>query len=236
MHSVSQGSSPIDYRLALIVEEALGAVLAPARRLEIVDEALSTAGLDAIPDQPSSLRVFVEGALFSVLARHLEVSDALELVAQIRAALELALNSTDEDRAVSDVRERITLPAPPNRTLVVTGASLVVFLLGDVIGEHVEVLAVSNEDDLRDWLRRSAGSSMMVVVDRKHPCVEPSVCELLRAELSEQSTVVWWGAEPEEHVTVNGILAGGPRTITCDADLRLADLGELCRRLLEGGS
>ncbi len=234
MYSASGSRSDIQPRLALIVEEALAAVLAPDRRRAMLDEALMTAGLEDIPERPSGLRVFVEGALFSSLARHLDVSDALELVGQIRAALELALSATPDDRPTSDVRDRITLPAPPARTLVVTGASLVVFLMGDVLGEHVEVVPVSSGGELRERLRRWAGSPLLVVVDRKHACVDTSVCDMLREHLDERSTVVWWGASGEERGAVTSALAGGPRAITCDQ--RLADLGELCRRLVEDPS
>lgn len=236
MPLATQSRSPAQHRLALIVEEALSAVLAPDRRDTVLHEALTAAGVEQVPERPSSLRVFVEGALFSVLARHLEVSDALELVAQIRSALELALSTAEDERPKSDVRDRITLPAPPARVLVVTGASLVVFLLGDVVGENVEVVPVTSAGEVRDRLRRWAGTPLLVVVDRKHACVDASICPVLREQLGDRSTVVWWGAPSDEQTVVTSMLLGGPRAITCDADMRLADLGQLCARLLEDPS
>ncbi len=218
---------------ALIVEEVLATVLSPERRGELLGEALGMAALPAIPDGAGSLRVFVEGALFSTLARHLEVSDALELVGQIRSALELALDCMEEERPISDIHTRMSLPAGPQRVLVVSQASLVVFLLQDVVGDAVDVLPVSNTPALRDRLRRMAGQSLLVVVDRKHPCVGPGVCNLLRTELGPDSTVIWWGAHGAEREDITRRLRGGPQAITCEFDLRLSDLGELCQRLLQ---
>lgn len=230
LSTTSYASNPF----ALLVEEALAAILAPARRREILGEALESADVDDIPDQPMALRVFLEGALFTTLARHLEVSDALELVAQIRSTLELAMANAPDERPRSEVRERITLPAPPTTALVLTNASLVVFLLADALGDApVEVVPVSNRSELEDRLRRMAGRSLLVVVDRKHACVDVSVCSELRDELDPFSTVVWWGARGAERTMASAMLAGGPRMIACEADLGLADLGELCRRLVD---
>lgn len=218
---------------ALIVEEVLASVLSPERRGEVIGEALGMAAIPAIPDSPASLRVFVEGALFSTLARHLEVSDALELVGQIRSALELAMDTLEDQRPTSDIHTRMSLPVGPQRVLVVSQASLVVFLLQDVVGDAVEVLPVSNTPDLRDRLRRMSGQALLVVIDRKHPCVGPGVCNLLRTELGPDSTVIWWGAHGAEREEVARRLRGGPQAIPCDFDLRLTDLGDLCQRLLE---
>ncbi|HJL16905.1 MAG TPA: hypothetical protein RMH99_14670 [Sandaracinaceae bacterium LLY-WYZ-13_1] len=218
---------------SLIVEEALATVLSPVRLDEVVSEALGMAGLHEIPERPVSLRVFVEGALFATLARHLEVSDALELVGQIRAALELALDAAPPTRPHSDVRTRLNLPPTPNRVLVVTQASLVVFLLQDVVGEDLDVVPLSDEASLRDRIRRFGGEALLVVVDRRHPCVGPGVSELLADELGSESTVIWWGAHGAETEDVSRRLRGGPRLIGCEFDLELADLGRLCRSLLD---
>lgn len=220
----------------LIVEEALGAVFAPARLYEVLDESLRTADVPTIPEAPTALRVFIEGALFSTLCRHLDMGDALEIVAQIRSALELALTTTPDERPSSAVRERITLPAPPARLIVVTNASLVVFLLGDILGDGVDVVPVTNGADLRDRVHRFRDMPLLVVVDRKHPCVDTSVCDTLLRELDARSTVVWWAGDPAEQRLVTSLLAGGPKLVRCDPDLRLADLGALCRQLTESSS
>lgn len=224
-------SKPPAASLGAIVEEVLGAVLAPTRLYEVLDEALRTAELPAVPEQPASVRVFVEGALFSALARQLDVANALEIVAQIRSALELALASMPDERPSSEVRERITLPAPPARTLVVSNASLVVFLLGDMLGDGVDVVPVGSAADLADRLRRFGEAPLLVVVDRKHPCVDTSICGLLAESLDVHSTVVWWTDDVDEQARVSALLSGGPILVATDPDTRLADLGELCRRL-----
>ena len=216
----------------MLIDEALGAVLAPALRREVVFEALDAAEIDVVPNEANDLRLFVEGALFSTLTRHLEVRDALELIAQIRATLELALGSAPDEPPRSDVRARITLPAPPTTTLVVTSASLVVFLLADMLGDTVDVVAVSRHAELRDRLRRTGGAPLLVVIDRKHAGVDVSVCELLREELDASSSVVWWGASTAERTMATAFLSGGPRLVACEPSVGLADLGELCRTLL----
>jgi hypothetical protein len=218
---------------AAIIEEGLGMVLAPDRLWSVIDEALSQAGLDEIPERPSKLRVFVEGALFTTLARHLDASDALELVSQIRSSLELALAGTADERPFSDVHRRDTLPAPPSRVIVVTQASLVVFLLQDVLSDSADVVAINTVAELSDRLRRLHGQPVLVVVDRKHACTDLSVCELLRVELDSDSVVVWWGAPTSEQAEVSSLLRDGPRAIACQFDLRLSDLGDLCQRLLQ---
>lgn len=218
--------------VSIIVDEVLSAVLAPARKDSTLGEALEMAELDAIPEQPTSLRIFVEGALFATLARHLEVSDALELVAQIRASLELALDTAPDERPTSDIRGRMRLESAPTRVLVVTQASLVVFLLQDVLGDEVEVMPIDDQATLRDRLRRLAGQPLLVVVDRKHPCAGPGVCELLGQELDASSTVVWWGAQGAELSRVERLLRNGPRVVPCPFDVQLVDLGGVCRRLL----
>lgn len=222
---------PAVHPYAAIVEEALSVVLAPDRRSDVVFDALVIAGLTTLPERPTSMRIFVEGALFSSLAKHLGVETALEIVAQIRAALEIALG-VDDKPPRSDVRERIRIeePAGPRKALVVTQASLVVFLLQDMIGDEIEVLPINSEAELKDRMPR-AGEAALVVIDRKHPCVDLDSCSVLR-KLSADSTVVWWGASPLEQETLHSLLSDGPRVVACDFDLRLADLGDLCRELL----
>src|SRR5690606_22820983 len=135
----------------------------------------------------------VEGALFTTVARHLDVSDGLELVAQIRAALALAYRSEPDERPPSHIRAAGLTMSRPRRVVVVSRASLVVFLLQDVLGESVDVMPATTPSGLCDRLRRSPGP-VVVVVDRKHPCVDESVCALLAEELPKGSTVLWWGA------------------------------------------
>jgi hypothetical protein len=219
---------PATHPYAVIVDEALGAVLAPERRADVVLDALLIAGTTAIPSKPTSMRIFVEGALFSSLSRHLGVEIALEVTSQIRSALELALETDDRPR--SDVRPRIRVEPAPKCALVVTQASLVVFLLQDMIGNEVDVMPINSEAELRDRLPKH-GESVLVVIDRKHPCVDLTACNTLR-RLGQSSTVVWWGAPALEHDALMKNLADGPRVVACELDLRLADLGELCRELL----
>lgn len=215
----------------LIVEEALGAVLAPAILYEVLEEALRAAELTTIPDQPSSLRVFLEGPVFSTLTQYVSVPDALEVVAQVRSALELALASTPEERPSSEVRERITLPAPPARVVVVTSASLVVFLLADELGDDIDVVPVATAGDLMDRARRFGDRPLLIVVDRRHPAVEASVCEDLARALHPKHTVVWWTDDPDEHEWASRQLEGGPTVVRFRRGMGLADLARLCRRL-----
>ncbi len=226
------GTQPLPQpTLGLIVEEALAAVFAPAKLYEVLDESLRTAELPNIPEAPMALRIFLEGALFTTLTGHVAVGDALEIVHQIRSSLELAMASLPDERPSSAVRERITLPAPPARVIVATNASLVVFLLGDMLGDAVDVVPVANAGDLEDRVVRFGGSPLLVVVDRKHACVDASVLDILSHELDQRSTIVWWAAEPDEQALVTARLQNGPVVVPTDPDLRLADLGQLCRNL-----
>lgn len=218
----------------LIVQEVLSSVLAPHRMREVLAESLVTAGLDDLPDEVESLRSFVEGALFTTVARHLDVPDGLELVAQIRAALALAYRAEPDDRPASHIRAGLTM-ARPRQVIVVSGASLVVFLLQDVLGEAIDVMPATTAPVLRDRLRRSPGP-VVVVVDRKHPCVDESICELLAEELPKGSTVLWWGAHGAEIEAVRQSLcprpSEGPRLVPCALEMQLADVGDVCRALL----
>ena len=236
MPSLSFTPIPGRSGVGAIVEEVLSSVLAPGRRDEVLREALELASLDEVPDRPTSLRVFIEGALFATLAQKFEVSDALELVNQLRASLGPAFNtSRAEERTTSDIRSRLgVVTTAPNHVLVLTQASLVVFLLQDVLGDAVDVLPIDDRVTLRDRLRRYGGQPLLVVIDRKHPCEGPGVCDLLKAELSAESTVVWGGAGGEEIDDVQRRLEGGPRLVPCAFDLALADLGELCRATMRG--
>lgn len=216
--------------LAIIVEEALGAVLAPRRCGEVVDEALEAGGLDTMPDRPMAMRIFLEGPLFSVLTRHMSVPDAIELVSQVRGALDLALSLSSDDRPVSDVRERPALPAARTSAFVVTNASVVVFLLADVLGDAVDVLTVA-PSELRG--RLAVDAPRLVIVDRRYPSVDTSICATLK-RMPASGVVVWWAAEVAEQLTVGRLLRGGPRVVTTAPDLTLADLGALCRDLLDG--
>lgn len=210
--------------------------MAPAARRELLAEALATAELDAIPTRPAALRAFVEGALFSVLTRWLELRDSVELIAQLRATLELAFSAQPEEEAGSEVRPCVPLPSTPTAVWVVTSASLVVFLLGDILGDDADVVPITDESKLRERLERTKGRPIVLVVDRKHPAVDLSICTLLREELDPHSTVIWWGASPAERTMASAALAGGPRLIPCETEVGLADLAELCGRLLDGSS
>ena len=212
--------------------EALGAVLAPKRRREVIEEALDAAGASMLPTSSADLRLFVDGPLFAALARHLEVSDALELVHQVRGSMALALSEV-EGAPISDIRNarRILSPAP-QRVFVATAASLVVFLLQDVLGDTVEVFPAGDLSVLEDRIRRSPAQRLLVIIDRKHPCVDRGVTSLLTRELGEDSTVIWWGAPGSESRLVGEDLRGGPRVIPCGFDTSLADLSDICRTLL----
>jgi len=235
--SAADGGSP---SVALIVEEVLGAVLSPRRVREVLDDALRLGGLGKIPQSPVSLRVFIEGALFSTLSRQLGISSALDVGEQLRAALALALR--DESLrpqgppARRDPRTRppTAPPSEPPRVLVVSQASLVVFLLQDMLGPSIEVKSLTSESDLSDALRRGAARPTLVVVDRRHPCVGPGVCKLLGEHVPERSTVVWWAAQSDEQNDVEARMARATaQLITTAHDMDLADLGELCRGVVD---
>lgn len=222
---------------ASIVEEVLSAILSPRRVREVIDEALRLGGAATVPDSPVSLRVFIEGPLFSALSRHLGIGDALDIGAQVRAALALALREevgAAVEPDTSEVRERrVSAPAQGVRVLAVTKASIVVFLLQDMLGEGVEIHPVGSERALEDRLRRLGGSPSLIVIDRRHPCVGLEACRLLVGLAPRTSTVVWWGAQGPEQLEVEERLEGGPRVIPTHRDMELADLGELCRGVIE---
>lgn len=203
---------------------------------KVLREACQAAGLASVPDEPVALRIFLEGALSTALTRRLGVPMALELGGQIRESL-LHVFEPEEPNVqvtgelpISEARERVRLsgPAAGHMALVVTQASLVVFLLQDQLNNAVEVLPVSGEKELKDRLRRFGGRSLLVVIDRRHPCVGPSVARMLRRELEPTSSVVWWGADQAEMLEVEAALSGGPRFIRTSDECRLADLGSVC--------
>ena len=115
--------------------------------------------------------------------------------------------------------------------LVVTQASLVVFLLQDMLGESVPIRVVSTEDELVERLARARGP-LTLVVDRKHPVVGPEAAPHLRA-LPAGSAVVWWGGSEYEQLRVLSALDEFVTLVSTAHELRLADLGELCRSLVE---
>jgi hypothetical protein len=222
-------SSPAP-RLSRIVDEALQSVLSPERSDEIVSEALGAAALPTVPDEPGALRVFVEGPLFACLARHLEVSDALELTGQLRGALELAFGAPPS-RTRSDVRRRPTLPAEPSRVLVATRASHLVFRLHELLEERVEVLPLDDEARLRERVERVARGAVLIV-DRERPGVPAELASLLAAALPPGVTVVWWRASDAERRAVAAELAGGPRFVGCAPERALGELAAVCRDAL----
>jgi len=235
--SADRGGSP---SAALIVEEVLSAVLSPRRVREVLDDALRLGGLGEIPTSPVSLRVFIEGALFSTLSRQLGIGSALDVGEQLRAALALALR--DESLRPSGPPAQpgphghppTAPPSEPPRVLVVSQASLVVFLLQDMLGAGIEVKSLTSETDLADALRRSAARPCVVVIDRRHPCVGPGACKVLGEHVPERSTIVWWASNAEEQRDVEQRLgAGAAHLITTAHDMDLADLGELCRGVVD---
>ena len=215
--------------LSMIVHETLATVFSPPRLRKVLAEACDVAGLRAIPEAPVSLQVFVEGPLFTTLARRLGVSVALELNRQIREAVEPGI-AVDEGpiSAVHKGRDQLTAPPPARRVLAVTQASLVVFLLQDQLGDSVEVLPIGDARHLEDRLRRFGGQPLLVVVDRRHPCVGPEVARLLRRLLEPIGCVIWWGAEADEQLLVEAELTGGPTFVPTSDSLQLADLGGVC--------
>jgi hypothetical protein len=224
---VALSSSLRSHPFAVLVEEALSAVLAPARRGDVLFDAMHRAGIDEIPDHPVAMRSFVEGALFTAIARELETEQALELTSQIRATLEVAFaTEVPDDRPISSVLSRTT-----RRAIIATRASLVGFLLQDALGDYVRVHVVETQRALIDQLR-ALREPLLVVVDRRNACVDEQSCAVLGAALDPRSTVVWWGASEEERLRVRRGLAEGPRAIVCESELRLAELGGLCRNII----
>lgn len=216
--------------LAAVLDEALGAVLSPAMRGDVLTEAVAVAGLDAVPRDPSEMRLFLEGPLFSTLARHIAISDALELLAQVRAALELALGHADEAPR-SDVRERPWPPGAARTTaLVVTPAAEALFFLADLVGEDVDVLSVASASELRQQLSR--GAPRLVLVDRRTG-VAPDVYDVLLERLSRSTIVLLWGGAAVDRAN-DSTLAGRLRLVTTPPHLRLGELGALCQELLHG--
>ncbi|MCC6874597.1 MAG: hypothetical protein IT378_09860 [Sandaracinaceae bacterium] len=214
-----------------VLHEVLGAVFAPSQRDTILHDALETAGLEDVPVLPTALRVFVEGALFTSLARWVGVDDAIELVRQTRGALEVALASTASPR--SDIRPRPQFVRPES-VLVASHASLVVFLLQDVLGSSVEVVGAASLASLRREIALRSGRPLLVIVDRRHPCVDVSAVEVFES-LGEDSVVVWWSAMLAEQAKVRESLSSRVRLLVRDTDARLGDLGELCATLVAGG-
>lgn len=223
---------------ATIVEEVLSAILSPRRVKEVIDEALRLGEGATVPESPIQLRVFVEGPLFSSLSRHLGIGDALDVSAQVRATLALALREDASHVAEADsseVRERrVSNPASGAiRVLAVTQASVVVFLLQDMLGDAVEVQSINSMAALEDRLRRIGAQPSLIVVDRRHPAVGPDACRILVGHTPRTATVIWWGAQGPEQLEVEERLDGGPRLIPTHRDMELADLGELCRGVIE---
>lgn len=223
---------------ATIVEEVLSAILSPRRVKEVIDEALRLGEGTTVPESPIQLRVFVEGPLFSSLSRHLGIGDALDVSAQVRATLALALREDvggGAEAESSEVRERRVSSRANGaiRVLAVTQASVVVFLLQDMLGDAVEVQSINSVGALEDRLRRIGGQPSLIVIDRRHPSVGPDVCRILVGLAPRTSTVIWWGAQGPEQLEVEERLDGGPRLIPTHRDMELADLGELCRGVIE---
>lgn len=225
---------PHEPSLQVVLDEALAMVLAPSRAQQVVREALELSGLTDVPKRPVALRIFVEGALFTTISRHLDIGSALEISAQIRGALGPALRAGGvDDHPGSDIRIAKALPLHRGRAIVATSASIVVFLLQDILGDDVELMPASSEDELVDRLRRSAGQPLLIVIDRRHPCVDTRVCSTLRRQLDDRSAVVWWSAPEDELREVDAELFGGPQLIPTESEATLADLGELCRNVLD---
>lgn len=228
IHQSPDSGSP---HLGMVVEEGLRAVLSPTHAEVVLREALILAGLPELPRRPMALRVFVEGALFAVLGEHLDVGDALEVLSQLRAALSHMVPEMASPPPSSDIRRRGTVPEHPRNVVVATEASLVVFLLQDMLGDDVEILPVSSEAQLLDRLRRSI-YPMLLVVDRKHACVGPEVLPGLR-DLRPGSAVIWWGGPSHEQLRCESALGTDVSLISTDERMRLADLGELCDSLMK---
>ena len=220
----------LDPRMA-IIEEVLSTVLVPDRVEKVIREALSAADLTEVPRTAVELEAFVDGALFATLARHLDIGDGLEVVTQIRASLALVLE-TDTFRPVSDVRSATRVTATARRVLVATRASLVVFLLQDVLGDEVDVFPIADETVLTKRLALEPTTGL-IVVDRKHSCLETSACSLLR-KLDPRATVMWWGGTSTEVQEVTRQLAGGPNLHAFAEDASLADLSDMVRALMLG--
>ena len=217
----------------LIVEEVLRAVLSSRRVRQVLEDACQIAGIGAVPYAPISLRVFVEGALFSTLSRQLGISDALDVSEQIRGALALALRDNLEEESSGIRLKRSEAPGSSPHVLVLSQASLVVFLLQDVLDDDVNLIQLKSQDELENRLARMGAQPMLIVVDRRHPCVGPGACPILVERSSPTSTVVWWGADEAERAEVERRLEGGPRLVPAAHDLDLADLGLLCRGVIE---
>lgn len=210
-----------------IVEEALAAVFHPARVSKIVEDALELAGLETVPERPTTLRIFVEGALFAALSRELEISDALEVLAQVRSSLENVFDGGAGGAASSDIRAKGSGPQHPRSVLVATQASLVVFLLQDMLGESVEILPASGAAMLAERIERMT-EPLLLLVDRKHPCVGMEVLRHL-SKLPAGSSVIWWGGGSHESLRVESALTDHVSLVPTHDELRLADLGEMCR-------
>lgn len=216
--------------LAAVLDEALGAVLSPGIRGDVLTEAVAVGGLDAVPRDPSEMRLFLEGPLFSTLARHIAISDALELLSQVRSALELALGHSDEAPR-SDIRER-PWPARTARTtaLVVTPAAEALFFLADLLGEDVDVVSVASASELRQQLAR--GTPRLVLVDRRQG-VDPQVYDVLLDRLTRSPVVLLWGGAAVDRAN-DSTLSARLRLVTTPPTLRLGELGALCLELLHG--
>ncbi len=218
---------------SLIVEEALAAVFSPRRVRTVLEDACRLAGLGGVPDAPISLRVFVEGPLFSTLSRHLGISDALDVSEQLRGALAFALGERLRDEPSGIRLKRSDAPGPTRQVLVLTQASVVVFLLQDVLGDGAELIQLKSQKELENQLAGLGAPPRLIIVDRRHPCVGPGACPTLQERTSRTSTVVWWGADESERADVARRLEGGPRLIGPASDMDLADLGLLCRGVIE---
>jgi len=185
-----------------------------------------------VPEAPVALRVFVEGALFNTLSRQLGISNALDVSEQIRGALVLALRDDLHEEA-SGIRLRSRSSGPLPAVLVVSRASLVVFLLRDLLSDGAPVTQLQSLEALENHLRERRPQRALIIVDRRHPCVGVEACATLLEHATKHSTVVWWGAQEAERGEVAARLTDGPALLAADLEMDLADLGVLCRRAME---
>ena len=212
----------------LIVYEALGTVFSAEQRDLILQNACRLAGLGAVPDAPNALRMFVEGALFSTLSRRLGISDALDVVAQVRGALELALRDRSASPRPPEIYEAEPDAVAPVQVLVLTEAALVVIMLQDRLGSFAEVVRVRCRDDLEDQLTALTDAPAVVIVDRRHPRQGPAAGSVLAAHCRKTCTIVWWGGG-----SVDTVLEDGPRFVSIPAGTGIATLAAICRGVSE---
>lgn len=199
---------------ALAIVEALESVVSPLVRDVVLKRALTQAGLEAVPDDPDRIRLFVDGPLLESLAERVGEEVAAELVRMLaptlramrRRSLRIVSADVDSDSGLRDSRGYRTLPAPASLPIVMVATKdpTLAMAIAAAARGRATVCVAEGALELIESIDEIPGDAA-IIVDASQPSVHVLTLVAMAPDLAGVTRIVVARASAEDKRSIDAV-------------------------------